>query len=425
VTRLRRATRHTFRSLRVRNYRLFYTGQLVSLSGTWMQYVAQDWLVLRLGGRGTELGLVTGLQFLPMLVGGPWGGLIADRFDKRRVLLLTQSAMAGLALVLGLLVLTDTVTIGMVWVLAFLLGCANLVDVPTRQAFVSEMVGPDEVVNAVGLNSALFNAARVVGPGLAGVVIATVDVAPTFFLNAASYLGAIVALSAMDPARLYRVAPAPRARGQVREGIRYVWRTPELRFVLGLITVVSLFGMNYRVVLPLLARFTFNGDVDTYGTMAAVMAAGALAAALATAGRGRPTLRLLAALALGFGVAALAAALAPTLGWELAALVPTGGAGIAFVATGNSFLQLRSDPAMRGRVMALYALVFLGSNPIGAPVMGWIAEHWGARTALGLGATVTLVAGLVALVRLTAPAVAPERRPDQPAPAAALASARG
>jgi MFS family permease len=393
------ATRRTFRSLRVRNYRLFFFGQLVSLTGTWMQQVGQDWLVLRLTNRALPLGVTLALQFAPMLVLGAWAGVVADRLDKRRLLLATQAAMASLALVLGVLTATGAVRLWVVYVLALLLGCATAFDMPTRQAFVSEMVGPDRVTNAVGLNSAVFNSARVVGPAVAGVLIAAVGIAPAFLINAVSYLAVIAGLLAMDPARLHRLPPVDRAEGQVRAGLRYVWADPVLRSTIALVAVVGALGLNYRVALPLLARFTFRGDASAYGALASIMAVGAVVGALAAARRGRPSRALLLGSVAVFGLLSFAAAAAPTLLAEAVVLAPLGVASMTFLATANSTLQLASSPEMRGRVMALYGLVFLGSTPLGGLLGGWMAGQFGPRSILLLSGVSSLAAaGLAAFL---------------------------
>jgi MFS family permease len=393
------ATRRTFRSLRVRNYRLFFFGQLVSLTGTWMQQVGQDWLVLRLTNRALPLGITLALQFGPMLVLGAWAGVVADRLDKRRLLLATQTAMASLALVLGILTATGTVRLWMVYVLALLLGCATSFDMPTRQAFVSEMVGPDRVTNAIGLNSAVFNSARVVGPAVAGVLIAAVGIAPAFLINAVSYLAVIAGLLAMDPDRLHRLPPVDRAGGQVRAGLRHVWSNPVLRSTIALVAVVGALGLNYRVALPLLARFTFGGSASAYGALASIMAAGAVAGALAAARRGRPSRALLLGSVAVFGLLSFAAAAAPTLLVEAVVLAPLGVASMTFLATANSTLQLASSPELRGRVMALYGLVFLGSTPLGGVLGGWMAGQFGPRSILVLSGVSSLAAaGLAALL---------------------------
>jgi MFS family permease len=393
------ATRRTFRSLRVRNYRLFFFGQLVSLTGTWMQQVGQDWLVLRLTDRALPLGVTLALQFAPMLVLGAWAGAVADRLDKRRLLLATQAAMASLALVLGVLTATGAVRLWMVYVLALLLGCATAFDMPTRQAFVTEMVGPDRVTNAVGLNSAVFNSARVVGPAVAGLLIAAVGIAPAFLLNAVSYLAVIAGLLAMDPDRLHRLPPVDRAAGQVRAGLRYVWGNHVLRSTIALVAVVGALGLNYRVALPLLARFTFGGEASAYGALAAIMAAGAVVGALAAARRGRPSRALLLGSVAVFGLLSFAAAAAPTLLVEAVVLAPLGLASMTFLATANATLQLASSPEMRGRVMALYGLVFLGSTPVGGLLGGWMAGQFGPRSILLLSGVSSLAAaGLAAFL---------------------------
>jgi len=281
VTRMRLAGQRTFHSLRVRNYRLFFFSQLISLTGTWMQTTAQSWLVLELTGKaraGSALGVMMALQFLPMLLFGMWGGLIADRLDKRRTLIWTQSSAAVLAVVLWTIVLTGVVDLWMIYVLAFLLGCVTVFDNPTRQAFVIEMVGMDDVANAVGLNSAVFNGARLVGPAVAGVLIGTIGISPAFMLNAISFIPVIAALSLMRTRELVRHAPLPRSKGQVRDGLRYVWQTPVLRSTVLLVTVIATFGFNFIIVLPLMARYVFHGGAGLYGALFAVMAGGSLSA---------------------------------------------------------------------------------------------------------------------------------------------------
>jgi MFS family permease len=380
----------------VRNFRLFLFGHLVSSTGTWMQQVGQDWLVLRLTDAPLPLGITLALQFTPMLAFGAWAGLVADRADKRRLLLATQTAMAALALVLGTLTATGAVRLWMVYALALLLGVATAFDMPARQAFVSEMVGPDRVANAVGLNSASFNTARVVGPAVAGALIAVVGIAPAFFINAVSYLALIGGLLAMDPDRLYRRAAVERGRGQIRAGIRYVWATPVLRSTIVLVAVVGMLGLNYRVALPLLARFAFDGGPGAYGALAAIMAAGSVVGALTVARRGRPTRALLIGSVAAFGLLSLAAALAPTIVVEAAFLFPIGAASLAFVATANSTVQLNSSPQMRGRVMSLFGLVLLGSGPPSGLLSGWMAGQFGPRSILILSGVSCVLAATVA-----------------------------
>lgn len=385
--------RRTFHSLRVPNYRLYFFSQIVSMSGTWMQSVAQMWLIYELTGSGVALGVVTALQFAPILVAGMWGGIIADRFDKRRTIIATQGAAAALALILGVLTVTGAIELWMIYALAFAFGCVALVEVPTRQSFVIEMVGSEYLSNAVGLNSTVFTSARVVGPALAGVLIATVGIAWCFLINAASYLVVIAGLRAMDTDQLHHPEPAERGKGQLREGLRYVWSTPILRLALLLMTVVGTLAFNFRVLLPVMAESVFSGGAGTYGALSAFMGAGTVVGALIAASRVRPTRRMLIGSALAYGGLIMVAGAAPTLVWEMVALVPMGAAGIAFVATANSTLQLNSDDSMRGRVMALYSVVFLGSTPIGGPIAGWVAENYGVRAGFWLSGLACLLAG--------------------------------
>lgn len=396
MTRVKALSRKTFRSLRIRNYRLFVLGQLVSMSGTWMQSVAQAWLVLKLTNSGVALGIVTALQFLPILLFGMWGGLIADRVDKQRALMFTQAAMASVAAVLALLTALDVVTLWMVYVCAFLLGVANMIDSPTRQAFVTELVGPSEVANAVALNSAMFNAARVIGPAIAGALIVGVGIWPAFALNAVSFAPVIWGLSKMRPDELFRQAPVGRAKGQVREGLFYVWRSETLRSTLLLVALVGTFALNFSITMPLMVKFVFDAGAAEFSLLTSAMGLGSMFGALVVASRARPTTRLLMLASLSFGLLMLAAAAAPSLGWELAVMPFFGAGSITFMATANSTLQLNSSPEMRGRVMALYVLVFLGTTPIGGPIVGWVAEVWGPRASVALGGVACLIGSAVA-----------------------------
>jgi MFS family permease len=394
------ATKKTFRSLRIRNYRLFFFGQLVSVSGTWMQQLAQDWLVLRLTNRSLPVGITTALQFAPVLVLGIWGGLIADRLDKRKLLLATQGAMAALALALGVLTATGVVRLWMIYLLALLLGVATSFDMPVRQSFVTEMVGPKELPNAVGLNSAVFNVGRIIGPAVAGVLIGIVGIAPAFLINAASYLAVMTSLWRMEPGKLYRSAPVERSRGQVRDGVRYVLATPTLRWTILLMGFVATMGLNFRVALPLLSRFTYHGGPSLYGILASLMAAGSVAGALTAASRTKPSQRVLLWSIAGFGASSLvmAALLDPVLAGIV--LLPIGFFSIFWIATANTTVQLGSAPEMRGRVMSIYGLLLLGSTPIGALVIGWLSEHFGPRSSVLLAGGSSLLAAAVAwLVR--------------------------
>ena len=396
MTALRQAVHQTFSSLRIRNYRLYFTAQLISVSGTWMQTVAQAWLVLHLTDSGVALGIVVGLQFLPMLLFGPFGGLVADRVNKRRLLYLTQAGGGVLALVLGVLVVTHTVELWQVYLLAASLGMVNVFDNPARQTFIMEMVGRDDLPNAVSLNTVVMNASRVVGPAIGGVVITLVGLGVCFFINAASYIAVIVGLSMMRSSELRPTGTVARAKGQVRDGFRYVWRTPSLRNTLLAVAVIGIFAYNFTVTLAVLAKVTFHGGAGTYSLLTSCMGAGAVIGGLAAAHRARPTPRLLQVLALVFGALLAAVALAPTLLTASILIVFMGAASIGFIATANASLQLGADPSMRGRVMALYAMAFLGTTPIGAPLVGAIAQWANPRVALLVGGVATVAsAGLL------------------------------
>lgn len=401
--------RQTFAALANPNYRLWFGGQSVSLAGTWMQMVAQSWLVLELTGSGTAIGVVVALQTLPTLLLGPYAGVVADRTDKRRLMILLQSAMGVLALALGLLTVTGTVTVWQVYLLALLLGLASCFENPARQAFVLEMVGPDALRNAVSLNSVLVNVARAVGPAIAGLVIAAGGIGFCFLLNAVSFVTVVASLIRMDTAALTPSVPAPRAPGQLREGLAYVRRTPALAVPLVMMTLVGCLAYEFPVVLPIVASETFAGDARAYGFLTAAMGAGAVLGGLVVAARGRTGLRVLVAAAAAFALAMTAAALAPNVPVALLAMGLVGVTSVAFLSTSNSTLQLTAEPHMRGRVMALWAVAFLGSTPIGGPVAGWVSEQWGGRAGLALGAVTCLAAaGMGALLlRRTARRVAP------------------
>ncbi len=388
-------TAGTFRSMKSRNYRLYFYGQLVSASGTWMQTVALGWLVLRITNSGVAVGVVTALQFLPMLLLGTYGGVIADRLDKRRTLIATQAGMALGSAALAAITLAGADPLWAIYVLTFVIGIFSAVDMPVRQAFVSEMVGEEDLANAVALNSAMFNTSRVIGPAIGAVLIKLVDVGPVFAVNAVSFVAVIAGLMMMRPDELFSTPPVERAKGQAREGLRYVWETPELRSTILLLAVVGTLAFNFTVVLPLLAKNTFHGDAGTYGLLTTLMGAGSMVGALGVASRLRPTTKLLVGSCLAFGVFMVASAAAPTLLTEDLVIVALGATSITFMATCNSTLQLTSVPAMRGRVMALYGLVFLGSTPIGGPIVGWISQQFGPRYGLAVGGVATMVAAAV------------------------------
>jgi MFS family permease len=394
------AFRRSFDSLNIPNYRRYFGGQLVSLSGNWMQIVAEMWLILTLTGSALAVGVTTALQFLPMLLFATWGGLLADRVSKRRLLFVTQTLMMIPALTLWGLTAGGVVEAWMVYALVFARGAVNAVDHPTRQSFVPEMVGSERVVNAVGLNSALIHAARIFGPAVAGVLIATVGLATCFLLNSMTFLVMIAALRAMDVRRLEPAPRAPRRRGALRATLRHVASTPALAVPLAMMAVVGTLGFNFQVILPVLARNTFDGDASAYTMLAIAMAVGALAGSLYTGSRGSVSGRYLVGSVVAFGGLAAATAVAPSLLVTAALLVPMGAASVAFAAGTNASLQLAAEPSMRGRVMALYSTVFLGSTPIGGPISGWLSEAASPRAALALTAIAALAAGAGAHVFL-------------------------
>jgi MFS family permease len=394
-----------FRALHVRNYRRYASANLVSLTGTWMQRIGQDWLVLQLSGdSGVALGLTTALQFGPTLLLSMYAGVLADRYAKRRLLLITQALMGLLALALGILVATDSVALWHVFVLAAALGSVAAVDAPVRQAFVSEMVGPELLANAVSLNSTTFNGARLVGPALAGLLIgaASGDTAPAFFVNAASFAFTIGALAGMRASELRPSPPVARARGQLREGVRYTLAHPDLLLAMGLAFVIGTFGFNYQVTIALMARQEFGLGAAAFGLLSTCFAVGSLGGALLSTRRSlRPRQRFLVGSAVIFGLLTIVAGLMPDVVSFAVLLVPTGAAALVFSVANNSFVQLGVDPQMRGRVLALYFMCFMGGTPVGAPLIGWIAEHFGAPWGLILGGAVCVLAGVGAAVWLS------------------------
>ncbi len=383
-------------SLTVANYRRYFAGQVISITGNWMQTVAEMWLVVKLTGSGVSVGLTAGLQFLPILLFGAMGGVLADRRDKRRLLMVTQGLMAIPALTLWVLTASGSVEIWMVYGLVLVRGMVTAVDNPARQAFVTEIVGPERVVNAVSLNSVIVHTARIVGPASAGVVIALFGVGPCFAVNSLSFGAMLVALRGMDPALLRTPRRALPARGQIRDAVREVLRRPGLRIPLAMMVVVGTLSFNFQVLLPLFAAFTWHGTAAGYALLTSAMGVGSVAGALVAGARARVSPALLVGASALFGVSELAAAAAPTLLAQAATLVPLGAASVTFAAGVNSSLQLGAPEALRGRVMALYSVVFLGSTPIGAPLVGWLAETSGPRAGLVLGGAAALLTALAA-----------------------------
>ncbi len=385
--------RRPFTSLAVPNYRRYFTGQVISISGNWMQTVGEMWLVLKLTDSAVAVGLTAALQFTPMLFAGAWGGVLADRVSKRKLLAITQTLMALPALTLWALTASGSVEVWMVLALVFVRGSVNAIDNPARQSFVMELVGRDRVVNAVSLNSVIIQSARIIGPAFAGAVIATVGIAECFLLNALSFGAMLIALRLINPDELHRGKRAGRQPGQLREALLHVRHTPELLIPLAAMALIGTLSFNFQVLLPLMARFAFHGTAATYAALTTAMAVGAVGGALVTGARRRIEPRLLAAAALAFGALSLASAAAPTLPLELVMLAGTGAASVMFAAGVNSSLQLAAAPSMRGRVMALYSVVFLGSTPIGAPIAGWLSGVAGPRAGLVLGGVAALVGG--------------------------------
>jgi MFS family permease len=394
----------TFSSLRIPNYRRYFAGQAVSISGNWMQIVAEMWLIVELTGSGAAVGITAGLQFLPMLLFGAWGGVLADRLDKRTLLTITQTLMAIPAVTLWALTAGGHVEEWMVFALVSVRGTVLAFDNPARQAFVSEIVGSDRVVNAVALNSVIVHSSRIVGPAAAGGLIALIGVSACFAVNTATFVVMIVALRLMDPALLQPAERVARARGQLRAGLAYVRRTPELRVPLTMMVVIGTVSFNFQVLLPLLASQTWEGTAATYAALTGVMGVGSVLGALAAGARGRVTDGLLVGSAALFGAAELLAAIAPTLPLQALALVPLGAASVTFAAGVNSSLQLAAEPMLRGRVMSLYAIVFLGSTAIGAPLIGWLAQVAGPRSGLLVGAAAALITAVWARVEFAGPA---------------------
>ncbi|MBM7458728.1 MFS transporter [Rhodococcus coprophilus] len=402
----------TFAALRGPNFRRYISGQAVSLVGTWMQIIAQSWLVLELTGSATAIGIVLALQTVPMLLLGPYGGVVADRTDKRRLMIGLQSLMGVQALVLGVLVVTGTVELWHVYVLAVLLGLNQCFENPARQSFMLEMVGPDDLRNAVSLQSVLASCSRMIGPAVAGVVIAAGGIGLCFLLNAASFVAVVASLLTLDVSKLVPSPPAARARGQLREGLAYVRSTPDLAVPLLMMALVGCLAFEFQVVLPVLADQTFDAGAEAYGLLTAAMGAGSVVGGLLVATWGRTGTKPLVVTSLAFGIALTVAAAAPTMPVLVATMVIVGALSVTFTSTTNSSLQLTAAPTMRGRVMALWSVAFLGSTAIGGPIAGWVCEQGGGRAGLLLGAAACLVAaamGGAVLRRRVAPEPTPAR----------------
>ena len=415
MSRIRGAGSVTFAALAIPNYRTYVSGQAISLIGTWMQMAAQAWLVLTISHSAGALGVIVALQTLPVLLLGPYGGVVADRVDKRRLMIVLQSAMGIQAAALAALTLSGSVRLWQIGLLALLLGFNNAFENPARQAFMLEMVGPDRLRNAVSLNSVLVNVARTIGPAAAGLLIASAGEGWCFMLNAISFAAVIFSLLRLDTAQIAPSPPSGREPGQLREGLRYVRSTPDLAVPLVMMALVGALAYEFQVTLPVMAERALHAGASGYGFMTAAMGVGAVLGGLFVAARGRTGVPMLIAASCAFGVVLALAAAAPDLGIELVALALAGGASIAFMSGGNSTLQLRAAPDMRGRVMALWFVAFQGSTPIGGPIIGWVIGWAGARAGLGLGGLTCLLAALLGLLVLRRGGWSPRRMQLRPA----------
>ena len=399
----------TFESLTIRNYRLFFSGQVVSWTGTWVQWIAQGWLVLRLTDSGFGLGVVTAVQWLPVLLFGAWAGVLADRFDKRRLLIFTNVSAGVLSLILGAVTVAGAVTLWFVVLIAFLLGLVTALDNPTRQTFTFEMVGRERLTNAVSLNTATFTTARVLGPAVAGFMIAGVGIGPCFLVNAVSFIPVTLALLVMDKEQLATSEIVERSRGQVRDGLRYALSQPILKAILIMMAIVGTLQYNFQVILPVLARDTFDGDATTLGFLGAALGIGMFTGSMTSAAFGRSSRTVLLGAGATLGAMSIIVSMAPSTLIAALLMIPLGAASMAFLATMNATLQLNSSDHMRGRVMAIYFVLFLGSTPIGAPIIGFLAETFSPRVALTTGGVATLIALAYGYFRL--PHEQPEHAP--------------
>jgi MFS family permease len=406
-----------FRSLGTFNYRVWSIGALVSNIGTWMQRTAQDWLVLTqlTHNNATAVGVVMSLQFGPQLLMLPLTGFAADHLDRRKLVIATQAIMCALALGLGLLTVTGVVRLWHVYLFALLLGCVAAFDSPARQTFVSELVGEENLSNAVALNSTSFNVARTIGPAAAGILIAAVGTGWVFLINAASFVGVLGSLGFLRVDELHRNSKPPRTRGSLLEGFRYVWGRPDLKAVLFMLFLVGTFGLNFAIFISTMSVTAFHGDAGQYGLLTSIMAIGSVTGALLAAGRAKPGIKLLLQSAAVFGFGCALAAVMPTYGLFGVALLITGVASQTLTTSTNSYVQLSTDPAMRGRVIAILLAIALGGTPIGAPIVGWVADTFGPRWALGVGAAAGFAAATVAICYLTTHAAhKQEGRPGVP-----------
>ncbi len=390
----------TFSSLKIRNYRVYYIGQIISVSGTFLQSLAQDWLVLKLTGSGTLLGAVLAFQFFPVLIFSSYGGVIADRFPKRKILYITQSIGGLLALFLGILILTNIVQLWMVFVFALGLGLVSSIDNPVRQSFVSEMVGRDQIKNAVSLWAVLISVCRVIGPAIAGVLIASVGLGLCFIINAISYIAVLIALFMINSDELHHTPLQPKAKGQISEGLRYVKNTPILLVSLVMMAIIGTISFEWQASLPLFASFVLHGDAGTYSALSVALGIGMLIGGLFNASSGSTSLRPIVYSALFLGISMIISSISTNIIFVLLIFVFIGLFLIIFANLSNSILQMNSEPHMRGRVMSLWSMAFFGSTAIGGPFIGWIGEMFGAQWSLAVGGIAALIAALYGFIVL-------------------------
>lgn len=385
MARVRDIASKTFSSLKIRNYRLYFFGQAVSQCGSWMQTIGQSWLVLKLTNSGTQLGLVAAAQFLPVLFFGPLAGIITDRYDKRKIIFFTQTLFAILALILALLISFGAVKLWMIYCLAVAFGLLTALDTPTRQTFVYEMVGKEQLTNAISLNGTLFNLTRIIGPAIAGVLIATVGLAPCFYINAGSFVAVLVALGIMDVSALQKFTPLENIKGQLSQGFKYVMSQPLLRDILLFMAVIGTFVYEFSVSVPLLAQSTFHGGAQVYAALTAAMGLGSVLGGLFAASRKKSTMKHLVLSIILLGAAMFATAASPNLALALISMAFIGFASTNYTSRSNVMLQLNSEPQMRGRVLALWNVAFIGSTPIGGPIIGYISERLNPRWGFAVG----------------------------------------
>jgi MFS family permease len=386
---------HTFSSFQIPNFRKYFLGQVISTSGTWMQNVAQGLLILQLTGSGTALGILVALQFLPLLFFGSFAGVIADRFSKRKIFSITQSIFVLLAILHGLFVVLGLREVWMVYTLGLCLGLVTAIDNPTKQSFIFELVGKDQIKNAISLNSVMVNTAKVIGPAITAILVPLVGLAWCFFLNAVSFIAVLFVLYKIDASKLHTVTRLTQVKGELTKGLRYAVKTPTIRNVLLMMVIIGTFTFEYQVILPLFAEFTFHEPSTGYAILMTAMGVGAVAGGLYSASRRKTSMKSLIVIAFLFGCIMLLASVTPNLLVASIVMIPLGFFSINFNTLSNSMLQIHSKAEMRGRILSLWSIAFLGTTPIGGPIIGYIGEHFGARWGLTVGGIAAIMAGVV------------------------------